>query len=145
MAIRLLNAMVVQNAEVRDDGTIQLVRPILSIDLSAEQRAGFEASGKPRGLIPLPPYDLVLLLWGGTPGQKITITGGFGPAGEKAGTAVMQKDFTWKDSPGFTLKLNLAGEVNFTKSAVYELRLIANGEPLGIVPLVIRWDDETEF
>ncbi len=143
MAIRLISAMLVTGTRTRD-GTMVMLEPLFGVDVPADRRAPFEASGAERGLIRFPGYEIVLLLWGGIPGQRYRITGGLGIPGEKSGKAITS-DLVWTDKPGARVKLTLKGEIQFDRSAIYEFRFTVNGEPLGVLPMVIRWDDETEF
>lgn len=143
MAIRLISAMLVMGTRT-DGGDIILLNPLHGIDVPAKQRHGYKDSGAKRGLIVLPNYEIVLVLWGGTPGQHYRITGGVGIPGEPAGKAVTN-ELVWPDKPSARINLKLQGKIHFERSAIYEYRLVANDEPLGVLPIVIRWDDETDF
>lgn len=144
MAIRLISAMLVTETRTTPDEAFVMIEPQFGIRLPTEQRAQFEAAKVDHGLIELPPYKIVLLLWGGTPGTRYRITGGFGIPGEQPGKA-MSSEIVWKEEPAVRLTPKLEGKIQFDNSAIYELRLAANDEPLGVLPVVVRWNDETNI
>ncbi len=141
MAIRLLGAMMARNCYTDNEGRFHIVDPIDSLELPSDKRAAFLASGKNKIVAPVPEMCIVLQLWGGSPGQKVKITGALGT--EKGAGVVLTKEITFSSEGGFRLTLNIAGELGFERSAVNELRFLADGEPLGVIPLPVRWDDET--
>jgi hypothetical protein len=143
MAIRLMSAMLVTGARMRE-GNLVLLNPLHGIDVPAKQRQGFKDSGKTHGYIGLPNYEIVLVLWGGVPGEQYRITGGFGIPGKKMGR-VVGTDLAWPDEPSATVHLKLDGKIDFTESMLYEFRMLAGDEALGTLPIIIRWDDETDF
>ena len=145
MAIRLISAMLAQGDGVDAEGKLHIIEPVVGFSYPAEQREQFRASGEPYAIAHLPPSRLVLLLWGGKEGQTIHITGSFGLEGEKKGTAVLNNKITWKEKDSFRLGLEFQGTINFSRTALYELRLLADGEPLAVVPIIVGWDDEVRL
>ena len=142
MAIRLISAVLVEAQAIAPDGRYVLVEPHAGPTFPASARPNFLASGKKQIVASIPDWVVFLLLYGGEVGQAVKLTAALSsPSTETLSVGI--DEFKWEEGASFRYSLKLEGQFTFVGSAIYELRILANGEPIGILPIAITWDDET--
>lgn len=146
MAIRLISAVYIKETDTDTiEGRVALLDPDVGFSVPVTFRDQMVAKGQPSVDINMHDREIVLLLWGGTPGEEYNITGSLSISGQPPSPLTNAK-FVWPDNaPNLRISMQLTGKLRFYGSGIYEVRLTVNGDPLGALPFVMWWEDETDF
>ena len=146
MAVRLISAMYIKRTDTETiEGRVALLDPDVGFSLPAKLRDQMVAKGDSSVDVNMHDREIVLFLWGGTSGEEYNITGSLSISGQPPSPLTNAK-FVWPDNaPNLRISMQLTGKLRFYGSGIYEVRLTVNGEPLGTLPFVMWWEDETEF
>ena len=136
--MRLLSAVLCQDARIETDGSVIIRNPYPGSIVPASEREGGHTL-----LMQLQPMKLVMVLAGGSGRVRIDFSLTT-PDGESAlGEHV---NFDWPpgaDRHRYLLNI-VGGALPVTSGGEYELKLRGNGSPLGVVKLPIYWSDDLD-
>lgn len=141
MAIQAMSATLVQDCYEDKEGRFHMVNLVGPIVMPYEARERLRSGSVRSVKARLPDFKVVLVLWGGEPGQVFKLSGALTyPAGGPSARMPVNER-TWPvDNQSMRIVINFPeARFDVKDAGVYKLKFLIDGQPLTELPLPILW------